>query len=155
MSPDISANRREDETSFPTYQALINTTPIARGEESAHTYATLSLALSPDNKTRLRQRAASVLRIIDNIQAVSYRGERLVGSSFKLFPVLPPEIRLYIWQYALLVPRIVEIDFDENWHYRSRTLPPLLSCNRESPKECLKAYSTCNDISASMGMAQL
>jgi hypothetical protein len=155
MSPDISANRRENKTSFPTYQAQINTTPIARGEESAHTYATLSLARSLDNKARLRQHAASAPRIIDNIQAVSYHGERPTNSSFKLFPVLPPEIRLYVWQYALSVPRIVEIDFVENWHYRSRALPPLLSCNRESRKECLKAYSTCNDISASMGMAQL
>ena len=57
MSPDISANKREDETSLPIYQALVNTTPIAHGEEPDHTYATLSPALSPDNKARLGQHA--------------------------------------------------------------------------------------------------
>jgi hypothetical protein len=61
MSSNILAKRREDETSFPTYQALINTM------ESAHTYATLSPTLSPDNKARLRQHAASVPRIINDI----------------------------------------------------------------------------------------
>jgi hypothetical protein len=40
----------------------------------------------------------------------------------------------------------VEIYFDKNWFYRSKTLPPLLSCNHESRVECLKAYSTYNDV---------
>jgi hypothetical protein len=141
MYPDSSADGRERKAFFPTPQALINTTPIARGEEAAHTYATLSPPLSPDISL-----GQEVPRIVNNIQAASYRGERPDDSSFTLFPKLPPEIRLNIWRHALLVPRIVEIDFNENWFYRSRTLPPLLSCNHESRIECLKAYSTCNHV---------
>jgi hypothetical protein len=140
MSPDSSADRRESEAFFSTHQGLINTIPIARGEEATHIYATLSLLLSPD----IRQ-GRDVPRIVDNIQAASYRGERPNDSSFTLFPELPTEIQLNIWRHALLVPRIVEIGFDKSWLYRSETVPPLLSCNRESRIEYLKAHSTYND----------
>jgi hypothetical protein len=95
--------------------------PIARGEEAAHIFTTLSPPLSQDTKVRLR--AASVPRIIDNIQAASYYRERPVDSAFTLFPKLPPEIRLNTWGYVLLVPRIVEVVFNKIWFYRSRTLP--------------------------------
>ena len=143
MSPDTSEDGRESKTLLH-YQAPTNTTPFCRGEESAHTYVTLSPPLSPDNYG-VGQHAESVPRIVDNLRAASYRGEQPVDSSFTLFPEFPPEIRLSIWRHALLVPRIVEVDFDKNWFYRSRTLPPLLACNRESRIECLKAYPTCSD----------
>ena len=143
MSPDTSEDGRESKTLLH-YQAPTNTTPFCRGEESAHTYVTLSPQLSPDN-FGVGQHAESVPRIVDNLRAASYRGEQPVDSSFTLFPEFPPEIRLSIWRHALLVPRIVEVDFDKNWFYRSRTLPPLLACNRESRMECLKAYPTCSD----------
>jgi hypothetical protein len=142
----LSADGGENKAFFPTYQEPINTTPIARGEEAAHTYATFLPSLSLDTTVGLGQHAASVPRIVDNIQAASYHGELPADSSFTLFPKLPPEIRLNIWRHALSIPRIVEIDFDKNWFYSSRTLPPLLSCNHESRIECLNAYSTCNDI---------
>jgi hypothetical protein len=133
MSPDSLADGRESEAFF--LQALINTTPIAREEEAAHIYATPPL--SPNIRSE-----QDVPRIVDNIQAASYCGERPDNSHFTLFPKLPSEIRLYIWQYALSVPRIIEVKFSKTWSYRSKTLPPLLSCNRESRTECLKAYST-------------
>jgi hypothetical protein len=143
MSPDTSEDGRESKTVL-YYQALTNTTLFARGEEAAYIYTTLSALLSPDTY-RVRQHAESVLRIVDSIRAVLYCREQPVNSSFILFPEFPPEIRLNIWQHTLLVLRIVEVDFDKNWFYRSRTLPPLLACNRESWIECLKAYPICND----------
>ena len=136
MSPDSSADARDSEAFSPTHGAVINPTPIARGKEAAHLYATP--LLSPN--IRFEQ---GVPRIVDNIQAASYRGERSSDSLFSLFPNLPLEIRLDIWRHAILVPRIVEVDFVTNWFYRSETLPPLLYCNRESRIECLKAY---NDV---------
>lgn len=135
MSPDSSADGGESFVS-PTHEALINPTPIAQGEEAAHPYATP--LLSPNIK--LEQ---DIIRIFKNIRDASYCGERPGDSAFTLFPKLPLEIRLDIWRHAILVPRIVEVDFVTNWFYRSKTLPPLLSCNRESRIECLRAY---NDV---------
>jgi hypothetical protein len=138
MSRDSSADRRESEAFLPTHQALINSTPITHEEEAAHTYA--NPLLSPNTTS-----GQDVPRIVDNIQAASYRGERPDDSLFTLFPELPPEIWLHIWQHALSVPRIIEVKFGKTWSYRSKTLPPLLYCNRESRTECLKAYSAYND----------
>ncbi|KAL5318668.1 hypothetical protein ACEPPN_013732 [Leptodophora sp. 'Broadleaf-Isolate-01'] len=64
--------------------------------------------------------------------------------SFSLFPLLSPELRLQIWQEALLVPRLVFV-----WKHNSRcsnliqrsVASPLLCVNRESRNEALRAYS--------------
>ena len=50
-------------------------------------------------------------------------------------------MRIRVWHHAISDRRIVEIKFDKEMCYRSKTPPPpLLSCNRESRAECLKAY---------------
>ena len=78
--------------------------------------------------------------LIKNTRITSYRAEQPGVGEFTLFPQLPPEIRIRIWQHAVSVPRIVEVKFNKDWQYKSRP-PALLSSNRESRQECLKAYS--------------
>ncbi|KAF4628144.1 hypothetical protein G7Y89_g10008 [Cudoniella acicularis] len=92
-----------------------------------------------ENETPLAKAKGFPETLINNTRIASYRGERAIARSFTLFPQLPPEIRIRIWQHAISVPRIVEIEFNTNWRYRSKTPPTLLSCNRESRKEFLKA----------------
>ncbi|KIM93136.1 hypothetical protein OIDMADRAFT_61922 [Oidiodendron maius Zn] len=79
--------------------------------------------------------------LINNTRIASYRGEQPDARTFMPFPRLPPEIRVRIWQHAISVPRIVEVKFNKDWHYRSTELPALLLCNKESRQECLMAYS--------------
>ena len=58
----------------------------------------VSPPLSPDNRVRLslRQHAASISRIVDNLRAVLYREERPVDRSFTLFSNFLSEIWLNI-----------------------------------------------------------
>ncbi|KAE9369925.1 hypothetical protein N431DRAFT_443545 [Stipitochalara longipes BDJ] len=94
--------------------------------------------------------------LIHNASIGSYRAEPKGTGSFTLFPKLPAEIRLKIWQHAISVPRIVEFEkmssidgryarsngtyFDGRWRYKNKAPPPLLSTNCESRREALKAY---------------
>jgi hypothetical protein len=85
--------------------------------------------------------------LISNTRSASYRGEQPAAGKFTLFPQLPPEIRIRIWQHAISVPRIVEVKFNKDWQYKSKP-PALLLCNKESRQECLKAYSMGSNGSA-------
>lgn len=95
-----------------------------------------------ESKTPLTKPKGYPERLINNTRIASYRGEQSgTGTFITLFPRLPPEIRIRIWQHAISVPRIVEAKFNKDWRYRSTELPALLFCNKESRQECLKAYS--------------
>jgi hypothetical protein len=85
--------------------------------------------------------------LMSNTRSASYHGEQPGAGKFTLFPQLPPEIRIRIWQHAISVPRIVEVKFNKDWQYKSKP-PALLLCNKESRQECLKAYSIGNNGSA-------
>ncbi|KUJ23087.1 uncharacterized protein LY89DRAFT_679901 [Mollisia scopiformis] len=66
--------------------------------------------------------------------------------SFTLFPQLLPELRLLIWKYALLHPRLILIykhatrTTPPHTHVRRTVISPLLSASRESRREALKHY---------------
>ncbi|KAF8864828.1 hypothetical protein BDZ45DRAFT_797100 [Acephala macrosclerotiorum] len=66
--------------------------------------------------------------------------------SFTLFPNLLPELRILIWQYALLHPRLVLIYKHSTRittispHIRRTVTTPLLSTSQESRLEALKYY---------------
>ncbi|KAK0103423.1 hypothetical protein ONS95_005447 [Cadophora gregata] len=63
---------------------------------------------------------------------------------FSFFPLLSAELRLQVWQEALLIPRLVLI-----WKHRARdaniihrsVVSPLLCVNHESRNEALKLYA--------------
>jgi hypothetical protein len=80
--------------------------------------------------------------LVDNALIASYRGEQPDTCSFALFPKLPTEIRIKIWRFAISVPRIVEVIFNDHWQCKNTNPPPLLSTCAESRHESLKAYST-------------
>ncbi|EPE35715.1 hypothetical protein GLAREA_05052 [Glarea lozoyensis ATCC 20868] len=97
--------------------------------------------------------------LIRNVSTASYRSEPASSGSFTLFPALPVELRVRIWHHVISIPRIVEMEkipswVDENadggrkeppdrspdqWHYKVKNLPPLLSTCAESRHELLKA----------------
>ncbi|PMD42034.1 hypothetical protein L207DRAFT_510343 [Hyaloscypha variabilis F] len=108
--------------------------------------------------------------LVVNASIASYHAEPKATGSFELFPKLPPEIRLKIWQHAISVPRIVDFEkipsidgrytksngayYDGRWRYRNTLPPPLLSTNCESRREALKAYKNYenfDDITTSIG----
>ncbi|KAL2064635.1 hypothetical protein VTL71DRAFT_3772 [Oculimacula yallundae] len=67
--------------------------------------------------------------------------------SFTLFPWLPIELRLKVWEHALPGPRVIEIDWQQPsgiWvcRHESQTKPSgLLRANRESREKFLRVYS--------------
>jgi 2EXR family len=69
-------------------------------------------------------------------------------SAFPLFPILPTEIRLKIWQLALPGPRVVRVHAYDEANYlslfRSPTPPPqILFVCRESREQALLLYELC------------
>ncbi|KAH8648275.1 hypothetical protein BGZ60DRAFT_552657 [Tricladium varicosporioides] len=69
-------------------------------------------------------------------------------STFHLFSLLPPEIRIRIWNCALNIPTIVQLCFTAQdplgWDMRlvSRRIPTLLHTSRESRSQALKIFPT-------------
>jgi hypothetical protein len=86
--------------------------------------------------------------LINNMRIASHRREQSGTGTFTLFPQLPPEIRIRIWQHTISVPRIVKVKFNKDWEYKSAEVPAPLSCNREARQECLRAYSIGSNGSA-------
>lgn len=71
----------------------------------------------------------------------------LTASSFTLFPLLPTEIRLHIWRFALPdTGRVVELRRSrEDWEVTASPSPPaVFSVNQESRDEVIR-YSILND----------
>jgi hypothetical protein len=115
--------------------------------------------LSKQNNTpaaRARYLASTCVRDISN---ASYRAEPAGSGSFTVFPALPVELRVRIWHHIISVPRIVEMEkipswtderqndekkecpdrSPDQWHYKIKNLPPLLSTCSESRHELLNA----------------
>jgi hypothetical protein len=93
-----------------------------------------------ENKAPLSKPKVYPEALIRNTRIASYRGEPQAAGTFTLFPLLPPEIRIRIWQHAISDPRIVEVKFNKDWKYKSKELSALLLCNKESRKEFLTTY---------------
>ncbi|EAW10137.1 2EXR domain-containing protein [Aspergillus clavatus NRRL 1] len=72
-------------------------------------------------------------------------------TTFHLFPLLPPELRLRIWSLLLSTPRNIPIACQRGIHPNSRRFarffttptlpPPLLHVNHESRTEALRIYT--------------
>jgi hypothetical protein len=97
--------------------------------------------------------------LIRSVSNASYRSEPAGSGSFTLFPALPVELRVRIWHHIISIPRIVEMEkipswigdrldgerreppdrCPDQWHYKVKNLPPLLSTCSESRQEILKA----------------
>lgn len=74
--------------------------------------------------------------------------------SFTLFPLLSPELRIQVWQEALLFPRLVLVwkDHGRSTNFMRRSVAsPLLCTNRESRNEALRIYSPHTPYSPSLG----
>jgi hypothetical protein len=109
---------------------------------------------APTSRTRYPTDA-----FVRNITNASYRTEPAGSGSFTLFPALPVELRLRIWHHIISIPRIVEMEkipswtdepqddekkevpdrSPDQWHYKIKNLPPLLSTCSESRHELLNA----------------
>ncbi|CZR64471.1 uncharacterized protein PAC_14369 [Phialocephala subalpina] len=92
--------------------------------------------------------------LLRNAKIASYRDEEEPCDHFTIFLKLPAEIRVMIWQHAVSVPRIVEVEetssgtTGENftqWRCKNRSPPPLLATCVESRKEALEAYMNVKD----------
>ena len=67
------------------------------------------------------------------------------NKEFHMFPRLPPEIRLLIWDLALWTPTIVQICVEEDketgaFRLKNRVVPPLVQTCSESRARALKVY---------------
>jgi hypothetical protein len=66
-------------------------------------------------------------------------------TEFTIFPELPIELRLKIWEYAF-PPRVVNIvyDHDRDRYFSFNSSPPiLLQIHRETRELCLKTHQLC------------
>ncbi|KAI1180754.1 hypothetical protein F4777DRAFT_261701 [Nemania sp. FL0916] len=67
--------------------------------------------------------------------------------SFSLFPLLPTELRLYIWRQLTCYARIVEVDYNLTEHHYTTTAPTpaILHACHESRDEALRIFKRLSD----------